>query len=178
MINYVTTANSVAPDTEPYTVLIDVVPVKEVLPPESYLWAYREHFNVSKKRIGDITVLRENGKTIVGLHCAFLNNSGSTIRYKEDDGWKGDSVNDRKSYFKSCMEKLREVFQTERGEVRAFSPLLMTGYYKNTLKRHLSDLEYFITYIEPELLTEYDWTVHYKQVRRFKSNNIKRPQLK
>lgn len=178
MIDYITTANSVIPNTDAYNVIIDVVPVKEGLPSDSYLWTYREEFKESKKKIGDITVIKKDGKNIIGLHSVFLNNAGSSVRYKEDEGWMGDSSKEREEYFKSCMKKLNNFFQTKREEIRIFIPLLMTGYYKDTQKRHLSNLEYFIKYVQPYLLEKYNWTVHYKQVRRFKSNNIKQVQLK
>ena len=42
----------------------------------------------------------------------------------------------------------------------------MSKNYKATAKRHLANLTYFITYIEPLIPTELDWTVYYQKEKR------------
>lgn len=174
MVNYISTPYTIVPPLEDYGIIVDVVPVKEMLPSDSIFWEHREDFNTAKKVFGDLTAIERDGKLLVGMHCAFLYTAPSTIKYLEDDGWIGDTEYERMRAFKSCLSKLKELvlrFFREKGKV--ISPLLLSKEFKTPIKKHMSNLEYFVKYIEEYIPTDIDWTIFYQEPKRLKSNKLK-----
>jgi hypothetical protein len=173
MVNYISTPYTIVPPLEDYGIIIEIIPVKEILLPDSLFWEYREDFNTSKKVFGNITVLNRNGKLLIGMHAAFRSTAPSTIRFLEDDGWIGDSEYERIKAFKSCLEKVSQIVFSLRGENKIISPLLLSKDYKTALRKHMSNIEYFVKYIEKYMPDNLNWTIFYQEPKRIKSNKIK-----
>lgn len=173
MLNYISTPYTVVPSLEDYGIIVEIIPVKELLQPDSLFWDYREEFNTAKKTLGGITVVERDGKVMVGMHAAFLNTAPSTIRYKEDEGWVGDSEFERIRAFKSCLEKVSELAKVFRGKNTIVSPLLLTKDYKAAIRKHMTNIEYFVKYIEKYMPEDLNWTIFYQEPKRIKSNKLK-----
>ena len=173
MVNYISTPYTVIPPLEDYGIIIEIIPVKEILLPDSLFWEYRDEFNESKKVFGDITVVNRNGKIMIGLHAAFRSTAPSSIRFLEDEGWIGDSEYERIRAFKSCLEKVNELVFSFREEKKIISPLLLSKDYKTVLRKHMANIEYFVKYIEKYIPDNLNWTIFYQEPKRIKSNKLK-----
>lgn len=175
MLNYISTPHTVIPLLEDYGIIIEIIPVKEFIQSDSLFWEFNEEFNTAKKTFGEVTVVENsNGQLLIGMHAAFRSTAPSTIRYKESDGWIGDSENERIIAFKSCLDRVVDLVKRSlRKEVKIISPLLLTKDYKTVLQKHMNNLEYFVKYLEQYIPETLDWTIYYQEPKRIKSNKLK-----
>lgn len=172
MIQYINTPNSVLPDLKDYNVIVDIVPVIDNMDNDCLFWEHRNKFKEIKKRIGSISAVKDetNDKLYVSLHCAYRDTGGSTMLVKEGEDWKGDSFKDRINYFNNCILELKKIISSDD---KIFSSLILTKDYKMPLKKHMTNISYFVTYIADNIPKDLDWTVHNQLPRRFKTNKLK-----
>ena len=175
MIEYISTPYTVIPPLEDYSVIVEIIPVKEHIQPDSWFWEYREEFNTAKKKLGEFTIVKNSeGKWLVGLHAAFRNAAPSTIRYNEDKGWISDSEQERNKAFAESIIKLGAMIKDSLGgEARVVSLVLLSKEYKQVLKKHMSNVEYFVKYVEGLIDPSINWTVFHQEAKRIKSNKLK-----
>lgn len=164
MITYITTPHTVTPSFNNYNVVIDVVPVNAKLKASDLFWEHRDFFDNINKQFGEISPVTKDEKLYIGIHSAFNEGAPSTTSYKVGENWLVDDENSRHKAFISSLSAIKSIIGNL--DAKIISPLLMSKNYKVTSKRHLANLTYFITYIEPLIPTELDWTVYYQKEKR------------
>ena len=175
MVKYYKTPYSVNPNIEDYDVIIDIVSITSPMSTESILSTCRDEINNSKRKVGDITVVKKQNKLWIALHCIYDDNGGSNILFKEDGIWKSDRTSDREKYFKECLNKLKEYVNSE---TKIFSNILFSKIHKPTAKKHLTDIVYFIENIDCQIPKDLDWTIHYQLPKRYKNNKLNKTKNK
>ena len=169
MLNFISTPFTVAPSMEGYGVILDVVPIKGEITPDSFLWPVKSEFEQSKRQFGSITVVEREGKTYIGMHCVFQEAAPSTLMFLDNGIWYTDNDANRLRALNKCLFCATQI--PRKGEVTM--PLVLTKEYKPAIKKHMTDIEYFVKYIEKYIPSELDVTIFYQEPKRMKSNKLK-----
>ena len=171
MVKYKPTPFTVTPDYTEYNCFVDVYPIAEKITADNLLWPVSDELLTVSKSPGNIHVIELNGNVYIALFVAFKNIAGNRHAYKKDDKWYVDSDKSRFEYFKSTLEKI--LLLEKANELVIVSNTLLAQDYKSTQEKHLSNISYFYKNVAKYIPISLDWTVIYKEPRRFKSINNK-----
>lgn len=176
MINYVNKPHSFDINSIEEDMLVTLMPLHGALTADNPLWNVRDQYDVRDVKTGDYRLYKCGSKYLWVIYITWFEEAPSTSLYENSRELVVDTQLNRIKKLKSSLKDLHQ-FCIDNNIKSIASSTILCGIYKDTTKKHLKDVEYFIKYIEPVILgsTTVDWTVYNRVTkvhRKDKTNNL------